>query len=154
MDAARRLQGYTCEKHGSRAHHLTEGFFEGLERHLNQQAELSLYFKDDTPILSSLLFHSAEAAHSDFPGMAPNHREYHAYPLSTYHEIETAISLGVKRIYLGTTTYEFKEKIGCRRIPMFALCRMASPLLDAGMRWLTRYLRRRFALPSAEDAIS
>lgn len=131
---AHKLQGYTCKYHSDFWTHLNEQFYCGLETHLKDKVELLLFFKDDIPLASALILNTPEAAQYKFPGIDPQYREYHAYFLLYYEGIKRAIERGQKRIYFGSTTYEFKEKIGCTREEYFGLVKMKNPVVNVGLR--------------------
>jgi hypothetical protein len=70
-------------------------------------------------------------------GTDPRYRKYQAYFLLYYRGIERAIQKKQKRIYFGATTYEFKEKIGCKRENLFGLTRFKNPALNLLVRSYT-----------------
>lgn len=131
---ARTLQGYLCEEHKDYAWHLTDKFYESLENHFKEKGELLLFFKDDIPLASILALNLPEVTHYRFAGVDPRYREYQAYFLIYYQGIKRAIEKKQKRIYFGITTYEFKEKIGCKREPLFELVKMENPLLHLALK--------------------
>ena len=133
-DTARTLQGHLCEKFNDYEWYLGEKFYESLETHLKDTAELVIFLKDDIPLASILALYSPEAAHYRFAGADPHYRQYQAYFLIYYEGIRRALEKKKKRIYFGLTTYDFKEKIGCRRRPLFECVRMENPLLSAAVK--------------------
>jgi predicted N-acyltransferase len=136
---ARTLQKYTCEQHGDFRMHLTEQLYEALGRNLKEKAELTLFFKDDIPLACGMCLNSPTVAVHKFAGVDPRYKKYQAYFLLYYEGIKTAIERGQKRIYFGTTTYEFKEKIGCTIEPMFGFAKLNNPLLNVLLKF---YLAR------------
>jgi predicted N-acyltransferase len=144
-EAAHRLRGYLCEEHGTQRSHLTQGFYEALETHLKDKAELIICLKDDTPIASGLVLNSEALAIHKLAGVDPRYKEYQAYFVMYYEGIRKALQRNQKRIYFGPTTYEFKNKIGCKREKVSGFARLDNPLLHValksyvlGMRFLGR----------------
>ena len=131
---AHQLQGYICEKHKDYRWYLTEEFYSSLETHMKERAELLLFFKDDIPLASGLCLNSPNICQCKAAGINPDYREYHAYFLMYYEEIKRAIERRQKRIYFGSTTYEFKERIGSKRENLFGLFKLKNPLLDFGLK--------------------
>jgi len=125
-----RLQKYTCEQHNDYRMHLTHQFYDSLEKNLKENAELLLCFKDDIPLAFGLSLNSSSIANYRYPGVDPEYRNYQAYFLLYYEAIKRAIEKRQKRIYFGPTTYEFKEKIGCKRAEIFGLAKMKNPVLN------------------------
>lgn len=137
---AHRLRRYLCEEHKNYRHYLTEEFYEALEKNLKDNAELILCFKDSIPLACGLILNSPRIARHKFAGIDPRYREYQAYFLVYYEGIKKAIERRQKRIYFGPTTYEFKEKIGCKREALFGLAKMRNPFFHLA---LTSYLTMR-----------
>ncbi len=131
---AHALQGHLCEEHKDYRWHLPEKFYEALEKNMKEKAELLLFFKDDTPLASAVALNSPDVAHYKFAGIDPKYRKYQAYFLIYYEGIKRAIEKKQKRIYFGITTYEFKDKIGCKREPLFGLVKMENPLLNLALK--------------------
>ncbi|MBU7016611.1 MAG: GNAT family N-acetyltransferase [Theionarchaea archaeon] len=131
---ARSLQEYTCKDHNNYQTFLTEEFYSAVEAHLKEKAELLFLFKDDIPLAFAVILNTSDFAHYKFPGIDPHYREYQAYFLLYYEGIRRAIEKKQKRIYFGSTTYEFKEKIGCQREKLFGLAKMTNPLLNQGLK--------------------
>ncbi len=132
--AAHTLQGYLCEKHGDYEWYVSERFYEALEKNMKEKAELLLFFKEDTPLVSAVGLNSPHMVQYRFPGIDPKYRNYQAYFLIYYEGIKRAIERKQKRIYFGITTYEFKDKIGCKREPLFELVKMENPLLNLALK--------------------
>ncbi|MGC1120891.1 MAG: GNAT family N-acetyltransferase [Candidatus Methanofastidiosia archaeon] len=143
---AHRLQGYLCQAHRDFRMHLSEQFYEALEKNMKDSAELTVFLKDDIPLASGLVLNSQEAAVHKFPGVDPRYRQYQAYFLLYYEGIRTAIERKQKRIYFGTTTYGFKEKIGCGREPLLGFAKFKNPvatfLLGHFLSWRASWLNR------------
>ncbi len=131
---AYRLQGYLCEEHNDYRRHLTEEFYDALERNLKENAELLLFLKSDIPIFFVLSLNTPEISLYKFLGSDPDYRDCQAYFLMYYEGIRKAIERRQKRIYFGPTTYEFKEKIGCKREELFALAKMENPALNLALK--------------------
>ncbi|MBU7016448.1 MAG: GNAT family N-acetyltransferase [Theionarchaea archaeon] len=129
-ETAHRLQGYLCEEHQDYSSHLSEQFYEILEKNLKDAAELLILLKDDIALAFALAFNSSSISLYKFGGVDPEYRKYQGYFLIYYEGIRKAIERGQKRIYFGPSTYEFKEKIGCKREKTFGLVKMAHPLLN------------------------
>lgn len=129
-----RLQKCMCDHHNDYRWLLNEQFYEALEHNMKENAELLLFFKDSTPILSVLSFNTPEIAQYRFPGIDPEYKEYQAYFLLYYEGIKRAIEKRQKRIYFGPTTYEFKEKIGCEREKLFGFAKMTNPVLNLALK--------------------
>ncbi len=125
-----RLQKYMCEQHKDDQWLLTEKFYDALEKNLKERTELTLFFKDDVPIVFGLSFNSPEISQHKFAGVDPKYRQYQAYFLLYYEGIKKAIERKQKRIYFGSTTYAFKEKIGCKIEPSFGFMRMKNPAFN------------------------
>ena len=140
-EVAHRLQTYTCERHNDYKWLLTEQFYEALEKNMKETAELLLFFKDDVPILSVLSLNTPEISQYRFPGADPQYRDYQAYFLLYYEGIKRAIEKRKKRIYFGPTTYEFKEKIGCRKEELFGLVKMENPVLHLALKSYVKVLK-------------
>jgi predicted N-acyltransferase len=131
---AHQLQGYVCEKHKDYRWYLTEEFYSALETHLKERAELLLFLKDDIPLASGLCLNSPKICECKAAGINFDYREYQAYFLMYYEEIRRAIERKQKRIYFGSTTYEFKEKIGSKRENLFGFFKLKNPLLHFGLK--------------------
>jgi predicted N-acyltransferase len=131
---ARRLQQCTCKYHNDYRTFLTEEFYSAVENHLKEKAELLFLLKDDIPLAFAVILNTPDLVHYKFPGVDPHYREYQAYFLLYYEGIRRAIERKQKRIYFGSTTYEFKEKIGCQREELFGLAKMRNPLLNLGLK--------------------
>jgi predicted N-acyltransferase len=129
-ETAYRLQRYTCQHHRDPRWLLTESFYEGLEKHLRDRAELAICLKEDTPIACALWLNSGDTAHIKYPGIDPAYRECHAYFLLYYEAIKKALQRNQKRVYFGVSTYEFKERIGCKRQNVYGFVKMRNPLLQ------------------------
>lgn len=129
-----KLQEYTCKEHNDYRLHLTEQFYSALEIHFKESAELNLFFKDDTPLASGLCLNSPELAVHKFSGVHPHYRQYQAYFLLYYEGIKKAIERRQKRIYFGSTTYEFKRKIGCKEEKFFGFFKMKNLFLNAALK--------------------
>lgn len=134
MDVARTLQGYLCEKFNDYGWYLTEKFYQSLETHFKDTTELLLFFKDDIPLASIVALNLPDVAHYRFAGADPHYKKYQGYFLIYYQGIKRAIEKKQKRIYFGLTTYEFKEKIGCKRKPLFELVRVENPLFNVALK--------------------
>ncbi|MBU7027331.1 MAG: GNAT family N-acetyltransferase [Theionarchaea archaeon] len=129
-----RLQGYLCEKHKDYEWYLTDTFYESLEKNFKDKAELLMFFKDDIPLASILALNLPDVAHYRFAGADPHYKQYQGYFLIYYQGIKRALEKKQKKIYFGLTTYDFKEKIGCKRKPLFELVKMENPLLNTALR--------------------
>jgi predicted N-acyltransferase len=146
-EPAYRLRGYLCEEHGTQRSHLTRGFYEALETHLKDKAELIICLKDDIPIASGLILNTDVLAIHKLAGVDPRYKEYQAYFLMYYEGIRRALQRNQKRIYFGPTTYEFKNKIGCKREPVFGFVKLDNPLLQLALKsyaWGLSLLGRTF----------
>lgn len=146
-ETAHRLRGYLCEEHGITRSHLTEAFYEALERHLKDKAELIICSKDDIPIASGLVLNTDILAVHKLAGVDPGYKEYQAYFVMYYEGIKKALQRNQKRIYFGPTTYEFKKKIGCRREQVFGFVKLDNPLLQLALKsyaWGLGFLGRTF----------
>ncbi|MBU7016613.1 MAG: GNAT family N-acetyltransferase [Theionarchaea archaeon] len=131
---AHQLQDYICKKHDDYRWYLTEEFYSALETQLKERAELLLFLKDDIPLASGLCLNSPNICECKAAGINPDYREYQAYFLMYYEEIRRAIERRQKRIYFGSTTYEFKEKIGSKRENLFGFFKLRNPLLNFGLK--------------------
>lgn len=131
---ARSLQRHTVERHGYYRRYFTEQFYDALEKYLKENAELALFFKDDIPLVSGLSLNSPTVSLHMGAGIDPQYREYQAYFLLYYEGIRRAIEKKQKRIYFGATTYSFKEKIGCKREPLYGLVKMRDPFLNVALK--------------------
>lgn len=129
-DTAHRLQRDTCSLHNDYRWLLTKQFYEALENHLKENAELVLFFKDDIPLAFGLGLNSPSIAQYKFAGVDSKYKKYQAYFLIYYEGIRKALERKQKRIYFGSTNYAFKEKIGCKREELFGCAKMKNPLLD------------------------
>ncbi|MBU7031735.1 MAG: GNAT family N-acetyltransferase [Theionarchaea archaeon] len=133
-EVTRRLQGYVCEEHHNFRWHLPLTFYDALETHLKNDAELLICFTDDIPIVYGLALNTPETCQYKFVGIDPAYRHYHAYFLLYYEGIKRAIERGQSRIYFGTSNYEFKEKIGCLRESLHGLVRLQNPVFNTMVR--------------------
>jgi predicted N-acyltransferase len=133
-DVATRLQRYQCEYHNDFRFYMNESFYDTLERTMKDSAELVLFFKDDIPLVSALSLYTGEYSIYKGAGIDPKHKKYHAYFLLYYEAIKRAIEKGHKRIYFGTTTYGFKEKIGCKRSECMGYAKMGNPVLNLALK--------------------
>jgi predicted N-acyltransferase len=133
-DTARRLQKYLCDHFNNYRWYLSEEFFSALETNLKNEAELILFFKEDVPLVFGLSLNSAEICQYKFTGIDPEYRDYQAYFLVYYEGIRRALEKGQKRIYFGPSTYEFKEKIGCKREGVYGLAAFRNPFLNFALK--------------------
>jgi predicted N-acyltransferase len=129
-EVARRLHGYVCKQHNDYRQHFPESFYEALERNLKEQAELIMFFKDDTPLAFGLSLNSDTTSLYKIAGLDPEHKRCHAYFLIYYEGIRKAIERRQKRIYFGPAAYELKERIGCNLQECFGLAKMGNPVLN------------------------
>jgi predicted N-acyltransferase len=134
---AHQLQGYLCKRFNDYRAHFSLEFYDALERNLKDNAELILFFKDDIPIAFALPFFTSTICEHKLLGLDPHYRKYQAYFLFYYEGIRRGIERGHKRMYFGSTTYEFKERIGCKREPLFGLVKLENPFLHLA---LTAYI--------------
>jgi predicted N-acyltransferase len=133
-EPARRLQQYTCEEHQDSRFLLPEQFYDVLEKNMKENVEVLLFMKDDIPIVFALSLNTPETAIYKFMGLDPAYKKYQAYFLIYYEGIRRAIEKKQKKIYFGPTTYEFKEKIGCKREELFGLVKMVNPFMDTALK--------------------
>jgi len=133
-DVACRLQGYTCEKHNDYHLYLTEQFYEALEKNLKDKVELILFFRKEVPLVSGLCLNSPTICQCRAAGVDPRYREYQAYFLMYYEGINRAIERKQKRIYLGTTVYSFKERIGVKKEELLGAVKLKNFALDLGLK--------------------
>lgn len=129
-EVAHRLQGYFCEQHNDYRQHLPERFYESLEKNLKDKAELMLFLREGTPLAFGLSLNSSKISQLKIGGADPHYRQYHAYFLIYYEGIRRAIEKGQKKVFFGPSTYEFKEKIGCKRKDVLGLVKLENPLLN------------------------
>jgi predicted N-acyltransferase len=130
---ASQLRENLCEEHNNYRQYLPEEFYEALGKNLKDNAELIMCFKDKIPLVCGLILNSPTVTQHKFAGINPQYREYQAYFLVYYEGIKKAIERKQKRIYFGPTTYEFKEKIGCKRENVFGLAKLTNPLLHLAL---------------------
>lgn len=130
---AHQLQGYICEQYQNYRFHLPEEFYDALEKNLNDNAELVFFFKDNIPLAFALAINTPATSLYKFVGVDPRYREYQAYFLIYYEGIKKAIERRQKRIYFGPTSYEFKDKIGCKRKELFGLVKLKNPFLHLAL---------------------
>ena len=90
-------------------------FYEELQANFKTGAELVFFFKEQIPLAFALSLNTPRMVQYKFVGIDPVYREYEAYFLIYYLGIRKAIERKQKKIYFGPSTYEFKEKIGCKR---------------------------------------
>ena len=140
-DVTYRLQKSLCDILKDYTMLLNRQFYDVLEKNMKDTAELLLFFKDDTPLVFALFLNTPDIVQYKFVGMDPEYREYQAYFLTYYEIIRRAIEKKQKRIYFGSTTYEFKEKIGCKRQELFGLAKMNNPLFNIGLKAYLRLFR-------------
>jgi predicted N-acyltransferase len=129
-ETTHRLQGYLCERHDAYRSHFPEQFYVALEKNMKDNAELMIFFKDDIFLAFGLPFYSSTICEHKLIGVDPKYRKYQAYFLFYYEGIRRAIERGQKRMYFGSTTYEFKERIGCKREKLHGLVKMENPFLN------------------------
>jgi predicted N-acyltransferase len=141
-DTARRLQKYLCDHFNDYRWYLSEEFFSALEMNLKDEAELVLFFKDDIPLVFGLSLNSPGICQYKFTGIDPKYRDYQAYFLVYYEGIRRAIEKRQKRIYFGPSTYEFKDKIGCKREGVFGLASLRNPFLNIVLKTYVKALAR------------
>jgi predicted N-acyltransferase len=137
-EVAHRLQGYVCAEHHNFRWHLPLAFYDALETHLRDAAEIMVIFKDDIPLVFALSLNTPTTCRYKFVGIDPDYRQYHAYFLLYYEAIKRAIEKNQKRIYFGTSNYTFKEKIGCVREPLYGFLTFSNPLLNFMARWYVK----------------
>jgi predicted N-acyltransferase len=133
-DECHRLQGYLCQKHGDFRTHFPPHFYEAVQTNLRDHAELMLFFKDDVLIAFGLPFFSPTIAEHKLIGLDPEYRKYQAYFLFYYEGIRRALERGQKKMYFGSTTYAFKEKIGCKREKLYGLAKFDNPAFHSFFR--------------------
>lgn len=133
-EAAHKLQGFTCKQHNDYRWHLTDTFYQGLEKNLKDNAELLFFLKDDIPIVFALSLNSPTMSLCKFVGVDPAYRKYQAYFLMYYETIKRAIERNQERIYFGPSTHTLKEKIGCKREELFGLVKMRNPLVHLALK--------------------
>jgi predicted N-acyltransferase len=122
------LQKYVCDQYGSTRWLLPLSFYDALETHLKDRAELLLCMKDEILLACGISLNSPVISQHKFSGVHPDYRKYQAYFLLYYEGIRRAIERNQKRIYFGTSNYEFKKKIGCRRENRYGLILMNTAL--------------------------
>ncbi|MGD2250641.1 MAG: GNAT family N-acetyltransferase [Candidatus Methanofastidiosia archaeon] len=135
---AHRLQGLTCAEHNDFTNYLSKKFYESLQKTMKDKVELSIFLKDSIPLASGLCLNNETVAVHKYAGVDPEYRQYQAYFLLYYEGIRKAIERNQSRICFGTTTYQFKKKIGCEVAPLYSFGKMANPLLNV---MLNMYLR-------------
>lgn len=141
------LQEYVCSFHNDFRWYLSENFYEALEKNCNDLAELLIIFKDDIPLVCGLTLNSSTTCMCKAAGIDPHYREYQAYFLMYYEEIRRAIERNQKRIYFGTTTYLFKERMGFEKEHLYGFVKMKNPITDIALKsYLTvsSLLKKRF----------
>lgn len=132
-EVAHQLQGYLCEQFNDYRSHFSLQFYDALEKNLKDNAELILFFKDDIPLAFALPFFSSTICEHKLLGLDPRYRKYQAYFLFYYEGIRRGIKRGHKRMYFGSTTYEFKERIGCKREALFGLIKLRNPFFHLAL---------------------
>ncbi len=132
-EVAHQLQGYICEQYHNYRLHLPEEFYDAVENHLRGNVELVFFFKDKIPLAFALVVNTPAASLYKFTGVDPQYKKYQAYFLVYYEGIKKAIERRQKRIYFGPTSYEFKDKIGCKRKELFGLVKLKNPLLHVAL---------------------
>ncbi|MBU7014116.1 MAG: GNAT family N-acetyltransferase [Theionarchaea archaeon] len=140
-ETAHRLRGYLCNEHGTPRSHLTESFYEALEKYLKDKAELIVCLKDDVPVASGLILNSRVLAVHKLAGIDPKYKEFQAYFIMYYEGIRKALQRNQRKICFGPTTYEFKEKIGCKREQILGYARLGNPLFQVALNFYGRGLR-------------
>lgn len=140
-ETAHQLQEYTCKEHHTFISYLTEEFYSAAEHHLKENAELMLCLKEEIPLAFAFVLTTPDTVQYKFSGIDPRYRDHQAYFLLYYEGIRRAIQQKKKRIYFGTTSYDFKEKIGCRREDHYGMVKMTSPVINAGLRSFVALLR-------------
>ncbi|MBU6996353.1 MAG: GNAT family N-acetyltransferase [Theionarchaea archaeon] len=133
-DTVRKLQKYLCDRFRNYRWYLSEEFFSALETYLKNEAELVLFSREDVPLVFAMSLNSAEICQYKFMGTDPKYRDYQAYFLVYYEGIRRALEKRQKRIYFGPSTYEFKEKIGCKREGVFGLAAFRNPFLNVALK--------------------
>jgi predicted N-acyltransferase len=133
-EVTHQLQGYFCAQHNDYRQHLPEKFYEALEKNLKDSAELMLFLKEGIPLAFGLALNSPTISQLKIGGADPHYRRYHAYFLIYYEGIRRAIERGQKKIFFGPSTYEFKEKIGCKRKDIYGLVKLENPLLNLALK--------------------
>jgi predicted N-acyltransferase len=128
------LQEYLCRIHNDYRWYLSERFYEALEKNCKEAAELLIIFKDDTPLVCGLTLNSSTICQCRAAGVDPRYREYQAYFLMYYEEIRRAIERNQKRIYFGTTTYTFKERMGFEKENLYGFVKMKNPITDLALK--------------------
>lgn len=138
---ARRLQEYTCREHHTFMSYLTEEFYSALEHHLKENAELMLCLKEDIPLAFAFMLTTPNVAQYKFSGIDPRYRDHQAYFVLYYEGIRRAIQQKQKRIYFGTTSYDFKEKIGCKKEDLYGMAKLTNPLVNVGLKSFIAFSR-------------
>lgn len=119
------LYGNVAGKHRERS--MPENFFKVLDREMGDNTDLFLCKKEDKVIAYGLSLNNTAVASHKFLGLDYGHRKSQAYFLLYYEGIKKAINDGLKRIYFGSTTYRYKERIGCKRFENFQYIRSYFP---------------------------
>jgi predicted N-acyltransferase len=127
---ASRLHRYLCQEHNDYSFYVQEKFYDILEKNLKDRAELLIFLKDGTPLSFALVLNSSCTALYKFAGIDPGYRKYQSYFLIYYEGIKKAIERKQNRIYFGPTSYDFKERIGCKRETGVGIAKMQNPLVN------------------------
>ena len=133
-DTVTKLQECLCNHHNDFRMFMSEKFYEALENNLKENSELIIFFKGKIPLVSALVLNTPDTVIYKAAGIDLEHRKYQAYFLLYYEAIRKALERGQKRIYFGPTTYEFKERIGCKREELYGLVKMENFVLNAALK--------------------
>jgi len=109
---------------------MPENFFKVLDREMGDNTDLFLCKKEEKVIAYGLSLNNTAVASHKFLGLDYRYRKSQAYFLLYYEGIKKAINDGLKRIYFGSTTYRYKERIGCKRFENFQYIRSYFPGLN------------------------
>jgi predicted N-acyltransferase len=138
-----RLYGYLCKEHNNYSFYVPEDFYDILEKNLKDKAELIIFLKDGIPLSFALALNSPYTALYKFAGIDPRYKKYQSYFLIYYEGIKKAIERKQNRIYFGPSSYDFKEKIGCKREKGVGITRINNPLLNMVLQLYIWYYRAR-----------
>jgi len=119
-------------KHGEADIPVGPDVYVQAERLLPGSLVLAVYWHDQV-VACELVFRDGDFLLPKLVGLNYQHAAL-AYSLLAYEEIRYAIESGARRIYMGTTGYEFKRRLGCVCEPRYYALSTRSNLLNALLR--------------------
>jgi predicted N-acyltransferase len=134
----------------------SERFFSAAVEQLGERVVLIAGYLGDELVGYVLAFHDHHSMITPLAGFDEKARDAHVYFVVLQEALRWAIEHGLRRIYMGTTNYHIKERMGFQLQPRIACyrpsARLLEPMVSLAAPWLERsYGYRASAEASPED---